>query len=218
MPVLERKRRQSDRMINRTKPQTDKAIFSLQQKDQAGGALLADLMHRLLEQQSAFRAFLRKRLPDDVMVEDLLQESLKKAVEKHHNLQKAESAVSWFYRILRHAVADYYRSHVADHRKVDGLLQKMVTSGEDRTPALDDLRPTICACLGAVLREIRLSYAELIRRIDLEGESPVAVAKDLKLTANNLTVRLHRARRALRATLEQSCGVCTKHGCLNCSC
>jgi RNA polymerase sigma-70 factor (ECF subfamily) len=31
-------------------------------------------------------------------------------------------------------------------------------------------------------------------------------------------VRLHRARQALRNNLEQACGVCTKHGCLNCTC
>jgi RNA polymerase sigma-70 factor (ECF subfamily) len=31
-------------------------------------------------------------------------------------------------------------------------------------------------------------------------------------------VRLHRARQALRNSLEQACGVCTKHGCLNRTC
>jgi len=179
---------------------------------------LDDLTDRLLEQESAFRAFLRKRLSDDVVVEDLLQQSLMKAVERYHDLRKSDSAISWFYRILRNTVVDYYRSHAADHRKVDGLLQKMVVSGEDQTPALDELRPTICACLGSLLQSIRPAYADLIRRIDLGGEPPATVAKDLKLTANNLTVRLHRARQALRAALEESCGICTKHGCLNCTC
>ncbi|MGA6826984.1 sigma-70 family RNA polymerase sigma factor [Nitrospira sp. NS4] len=177
-----------------------------------------DLTHRLLEEGSAFRAFLRKRLSDDAVVEDLLQQSLMKAVERSHELKKSDSVVSWFYRILRNAVADYYRAHAADHRKVEGLLREMVAAGEDQTPALDDLRPTVCACLGTLLQQMRPGYADLIRRIDLEGESPAAVAKDLKVTSNNLTVRLHRARQALRISLEQSCGVCTKHGCLNCTC
>lgn len=179
---------------------------------------LDDLTHRLLEEGSAFRAFLRKRLSDDAVVEDLLQQSLMKAVERSHELKKSDSAVSWFYRILRNAVVDYYRAHAADHRKVEGLLREMVASGEDQTPALDDMRPTVCACLGTLLHQLRPGYADLIRRIDLEGESPAAVAKDLKVTSNNLTVRLHRARQALRTSLEQSCGVCSKHGCLNCTC
>ncbi len=181
-------------------------------------ATLDELMQRLLAEQSAFRAFLRKRLSDDALVEDLLQHSLVKAVERGHELNNHDSAVSWFYRILRNAVVDYYRSHASDRRKVEGLLDELVTSGEDTMPGLDEVRPTLCACLAPLVTQLRPAYAELIRRIDLEGESPAAVARELKVTSNNLTVRLHRARQALRATLEQTCGICTKHGCLNCTC
>ncbi|ULA63549.1 MAG: Sigma-70 family RNA polymerase sigma factor [Nitrospira sp.] len=181
-------------------------------------ATLDTLIQRLLAEQSAFRAFLRKRLPDDALVEDLLQQSLVKAVERGHELNKRDSAVSWFYRILRNAVVDYYRSRAADRRKADGLLTELVASGEDKMPGLDEIRPALCACLVPLVSQLRPAYADLIRRIDLEEESPVAVAKDLNVTPNNLTVRLHRARQALRAMLEKSCGVCTKHGCLNCTC
>jgi RNA polymerase sigma factor (sigma-70 family) len=184
----------------------------------ADPATLDALMQRLLAEQSAFRAFLRKRLSDDALVEDLLQQSLVKAVERGHELHNRDSAVSWFYRILRNAVVDYYRSHAADRRKVNGLLEELVTSGEDTMPGLDEVRPTLCACLAPLVTQLRPAYAELIRRIDLEGESPAAVARELNVTSNNLTVRLHRARQALRATLEKTCGICTKHGCLNCTC
>ncbi len=181
-------------------------------------ATLDGLMQRLLAEQSAFRAFLRKRLSDDALIEDLLQQSLVKAVERGHELNNHDSAVSWFYRILRNAVVDYYRSHAADRRKLDGLHDELVTSGEDKMPGLDEVRPTLCACLAPLVGQLRPAYADLIRRVDLEGESPAAVAKDLNVTSNNLTVRLHRARQALRVTLEKTCGICTKHGCLNCTC
>lgn len=181
-------------------------------------ATLDELMQRLLAEQSAFRAFLRKRLSDDALIEDLLQQSLVKAVKRGHELNNHDSAVGWFYRILRNAVVDYYRSHAADRRKVEGLHDELVTSGEDKMPGLDEVRPTLCACLAPLVGQLRPAYADLIRRVDLEGESPAAVAKDLNVTSNNLTVRLHRARQALRVTLEKTCGICTKHGCLNCTC
>jgi RNA polymerase sigma-70 factor (ECF subfamily) len=181
-------------------------------------AVLGDLTHRLLEQEPAFRAFLRKRISDDAVTEDLLQQSLMKAVERGHELKKSDSAVSWFYRILRNAVTDYYRSHAADHRKLEGLRQEMIAAGDDKMPALDELRPAICTCLDPLLKKMRPAYAHLIERIDLRGELPADVAKEMKLTTNNLTVRLHRARQALRASLEQACGICTKHGCLSCTC
>jgi RNA polymerase sigma-70 factor (ECF subfamily) len=181
-------------------------------------ASLDTLMQRLLAEESAFRAFLRKRLSDDALAEDLLQQSLVKAVERGHELHNHDSAVSWFYRILRNALVDYYRSHAADRRKVEGLLDELVASGEDKMPGLDEVRPALCACLAPLVSQLRPAYADLIRRIDLEGESPAALARELNITPNNLTVRLHRARQALRATLEDTCGICTKHGCLNCTC
>lgn len=181
-------------------------------------AIFQDISRRLLEQESAFRGFLRKRLSDDHVVDDLWQQSLLRAVERHHELKQQESSVSWFYRILRNAVTDYYRARAADHRKNEGLLQELVTAGEDKAPALDEVRPTVCACMGRLLPDLRPAYAELIRRIDLQGERPAEVAKDLGLTGNNLTVRLHRARQSLRASLERACGICTKHGCVNCTC
>ena len=205
-------------MGSRTQSRPDRNASTTEKTSDDSIAVLGDLTHRLLEQEPAFRAFLRNRISDDAVTEDLLQQSLMKAVERGHELKKSDSAVSWFYRILRNAVTDYYRSHAADHRKLEGLRQEMIAAGDDKMPALDELRPAICTCLDPLLKKIRPAYAHLIERIDLRGELPADVAKEMKLTTNNLTVRLHRARQALRASLEQACGICTKHGCLSCTC
>ena len=173
---------------------------------------------RLMERESAFRAFLRRRVNDEAIAEDLLQHSLLKAIEHQHTLQNDESIVAWFYRVLRNGVTDYYRARAAETRKNESFLQQMQAADEQLVPSMDMMKPTVCACLERLLPTIRPVYAELLRRLDLQGESPDVVAKDLKLTKNNLTVRLHRARQALRAALEVSCGICTKHGCLHCTC
>jgi RNA polymerase sigma-70 factor (ECF subfamily) len=90
--------------------------------------------------------------------------------------------------------------------------------GENQAPPPDEVTTTICTCLDGLLPTLRPGYAELIRRVDLAGESLRTVARDLKITSNNATVRLHRARQVLRETLENACGICSKHGCLNCVC
>lgn len=179
---------------------------------------LAGILQDLLACESDFRAFVRRRVSDHAMADDLLQQSFMRAVQQAHRLAQPDHSVAWFYRILRNAVVDYYRAHAADSQKTEAFLRELVASGDDKMPALDEWRPTICACLQRLLPTLRPAYAELLRRIDLQGESPVAVAKDLGVTPNNLTVRLHRARQALRNRLEETCGVCTKHGCLNCTC
>jgi len=176
------------------------------------------VMPRLLENESAFRQFVRRRVGEEVVVEDILQQSLTKAVERSHSLNNEQSALAWFYRILRHTVADYYRSHGAETRRNEALLQELTISGNHQEPPSDELKATACACLHGFLPNLHGNYGELIKRIDLDGESPAQVAKELKISRNNLTVRLHRARQALRTSLEDACGICSRHGCLNCTC
>jgi len=45
------------------------------------------------------------------------------------------------------------------------------------------------------------SYRELLQRIDLEGRDSGALAAELGITRNNLTVRPHRAQKQLRELL-----------------
>lgn len=176
------------------------------------------IVRRLLHHESAFRSFLRRRIGNETLADDLLQHSFVRAVEHQHSVRNDESVVAWFYRVLRNTVIDYYRSQLAESRRNEAFLQELTRLGEDKEPPLDEMKALTCQCLYGVIPELRSNYSELLRRIDLAGESPASVAKELNVTPNNLTVRLHRARKALRAGLEESCGVCSEHGCLNCSC
>jgi RNA polymerase sigma-70 factor (ECF subfamily) len=122
--------------------------------DPATGVGLQDVLQQLLTHESDFRAFVRRRLADDAMAEDVLQQSLMRAVERQHTLQQSENLVGWFYRILRNAIVDVYRSRAAESKKTDTFLQELITAGEDKTPALNELRPTVCACLQLLLPNI----------------------------------------------------------------
>jgi RNA polymerase sigma factor (sigma-70 family) len=180
----------------------------------------ADILRILIDNQKSFLAFLRKHLPSDEAAEDVLQLSLLKAVRAGDSLAKEQSTVAWFYRILRNSLTDFYRSRAADGRRTEGFLHDLAATGNDSVPAADDdeLTREICACFNRLLPSLKPEYAELVRRIDLGGETPAAVMESMGITYNNLMVRLHRSRQALRASLEKSCGACTKHGCLDCTC
>ena len=187
-------------------------------KAQPRSDVLYDVANRIIANESAFRAFLRKRLSNETIVEDVFQQCLLRAVERQHSLKQEDSVVAWFYQILRHAVIDYYRSKAGEESRHRAFEKEAEILLQQEVPSLDEVKTTICACLEEVVGRLRPGYSELIRRIDLNGESTAAVAKALRISTNNATVRLHRARQALRDRLEESCGVCTKHGCLNCTC
>jgi RNA polymerase sigma-70 factor (ECF subfamily) len=69
-----------------------------------------------------------------------------------------------------------------------------------------------------MLAELRTAHAEVVRRVDVDGEDPAAVARAVGVSMTNLYVRLHRARRALRARVERHCGVSSIAPCLECTC
>ena len=193
--------------------------MTTQKEEQPDFSSNADpVIHRLTENRSLFEAFLRRRVEDDFIVQDLLQQSLVKAIQQQHSLNNEESVVPWFYRILRNTVIDYYRSKASEKVRRNDFLQEATVLADDHVPSLDEVKATVCGCLDDAISVLRPGYSDLIRRIDLAGEAVSAVANDLQITPNNATVRLHRARQALRQTLENSCGVCSTHGCLNCAC
>jgi RNA polymerase sigma-70 factor (ECF subfamily) len=85
-------------------------------------------------------------------------------------------------------------------------------------PPFEEVTGNLCSCVYAILPSLRPSYEELIRRIDLGGESSKTVAQDLAMTRNNVRVRLHRARQVLRARLVRFCGSCCERDCRDCTC
>jgi hypothetical protein len=65
---------------------------------------------------------------------------------------------------------------------------------------------------------LKPEYREMLHRVELEEVSLRETAATLGLTPNNASVRLHRARQALRLALMHMCGTCAEHGCLDCTC
>ncbi len=76
----------------------------------------------------------------------------------------------------------------------------------------------ICQCVMKLLPLLPVADAELLRRIDLGGESPTDIAKATQQRVNTLNVRLMRARRRLRTQIENVCRICATHGCVDCDC
>ena len=76
----------------------------------------------------------------------------------------------------------------------------------------------LCTCLGSVVDTLKPTHAELLRRVDLNGEPVQSAAKALKITPNSASVTLHRARKDLREKLRAFCGACADGACLDCDC
>jgi RNA polymerase sigma-70 factor (ECF subfamily) len=165
----------------------------------------------LLANLGAFQSFARKRLHDEHLAADAVQESLLRALQAAPGLTHDKNLLAWFYRILRNVLTDLHRRSGREREKVAGFQRE--------AEGIDAEAETIaCACLRGILPTLKPEYADAIQRLDLNEESPAQAADTLGVSRNTLKVRLHRARRQLRSRLEQTCKTCATHGCLDCTC
>ena len=166
----------------------------------------------ILKNLEVFVAFARKRLGDHHLAEDVVQDSLIKALEADRHPETDEETTTWFYRILRRSIIDVYRKQGARSRALERFEKEL-----PENPDAEEERE-LCKCFGRLMPMVPEQYRELLEKVDLGGNDPDAVAAKLGVTRNNLTVRLHRARKHLRKALTQNCGACSVHGCVDCTC
>jgi RNA polymerase sigma factor (sigma-70 family) len=164
----------------------------------------------LAERRGEFVDFLRRRTRSGADPEDLLQQALLLATQKAGQLREPGLAVPWFYAILRRTLADHHARWALRQNKLPLLEAEL---GE-ASPA----EAATCACSLGLVEGLPPQYAEILRRVDLGDEGVAEVAASLGTTVNNVTVRLHRARKALRERLRAFCGTTSVDGCLDCAC
>lgn len=166
----------------------------------------------LIKNLKTFVAFARNRLADHHLAEDVVQESLVKALTADRHPETDEETTAWFYRVLRRSIIDVYRKQGARSRALERFEKEL-----PEKPDEEETRE-LCKCFRRLLTLVPEQYRELLQAVDLKGEEPDKVADRLGLTRNNLTVKLHRARKHLRKALTANCRACSAHGCLDCTC
>lgn len=171
-------------------------------------------LDQLLAQRKQFLSFVQRRVLDSELAEDILQTAYLRAFEHQDDFKPSESAVAWFYRLLRNAVIDSYRRRAS----TDKALQAWARELENAAQPASDLYNEVCACLHGILDGLKPEYSEVVRAVDLEEQRLQDFAQQHDLSTSNAGVRIHRARAALRKQLLRTCATCAEHGCLNCSC
>ncbi|MEM1335646.1 MAG: RNA polymerase sigma factor [Actinomycetota bacterium] len=156
-----------------------------------------------------FESFVRSRVrPDEV--DDLLQVAALRAIERSHTLDDPDRVVAWLYRIHRNLITDTHRFRARERQYVEPVGEPP----EQPTSAAEDS----CDCSVSQSKRLRPSYATILTLVDRDGLGLSEAARRLDVSTNNATVRLHRARKALRAAMLEHCGVADPDDCAVCRC
>ena len=171
-------------------------------------------LNALLDLRRKFLGFVAHRVGDLSLAEDILQVAYVRALEAGGDLRENESAVAWFYRILRNAIIDSHRRRTTETAALERCARELESMPEPAPILLE----AACECIAGALDRLTPQYASLIREVDLNETALSHYARRQGITPGNAAVRAHRARAALRRELMQCCGICSDHGCLDCTC
>lgn len=168
----------------------------------------------LVDAHRDFLGFLERRVGDRALAEEILQEAYVRSLDRVDALRRPESAVAWFYRLLRNAVTDHWRRTGASARALGAFAAELDATAEPPP----DVQAVVCACVGRLAATLKPEYADVLQRVEIDGIAVKDYAAEAGISPNNAGVRAHRARGALRRQLALSCGTCAEHGCLDCDC
>ncbi|MEO7397584.1 MAG: sigma-70 family RNA polymerase sigma factor [Ilumatobacteraceae bacterium] len=140
-----------------------------------------------------------RRRADPVRAQDVVADTLV-VLWRQLDRVPAGAELPWCYGVARKCLANTRRATIRHERLIDRIAsnaQSVVAEHED--PALQDDHPELRAALA------RLSAAdrELVQMWAWEGLEPREIAVALQISANAVSIRLHRIKQRLRNTLGQ---------------
>lgn len=171
-------------------------------------------IQQLVDSHRQFLAFLQGRVESRAVAEDILQSAFVRGLERGGDVRDEESAVAWFYRVLRNAVIDHYRHRASTERALEGWGKEFIAHEAPQA----ELQQAICQCISELVGTLKPEYQQALRIVDLDEGSLKDLAEHSGTTAGNAAVRVHRAREALRKQVRTVCGSCAEHGCMDCHC
>lgn len=159
--------------------------------------------------RARFLAFVRSRVHDPALAEDLLQETLAKAITSSATVRGEVDP--WFFRALRNAIVDHLRRRGASDRALEAFENEAVEEEPEEAR-----RP--CPCVLRLQKQLKPEYAEALEQVEVAGKPVKDFAEATGISASNAGVRVFRAREALHRHVVATCGACAANGCTDCSC
>ena len=163
------------------------------------------------EERPRLRSFIRKRVPDESDVEDLLQEVFFELVEAYRLLKPIDYVTGWLFRVARNRITDLFRKKkpetfadlAIENDKGELLrIEDMLPSNDDGPEALY-MRTLLFDELQAALSELPAEQREVFVAHELEGRSFKELAAESGVNINTLLARKRYALRHLRERLQK---------------
>jgi len=137
---------------------------------------------------------------DAALADDLVQETLSKALKNHGQLREPEMLNSWLFSILTNC----WRDHFRQQREMEDIEEiEDYRCVHETTPEDEHAQTQIVGRVRGAVARLALGQRQVLTLVDLEEFSYVEVAAILEIPVGTVMSRLCRARRALKEMLQE---------------
>ena len=156
------------------------------------------------QERERIRRFVTRIIDDPDEAESLVQETFAEAYRQIEDFRGEAKVSTWLFSIARHLAYGHLRTtdrhNYLEHDTIEFLQADH--AGAPTTATQDAVVATERKhIVHDALQELPDHYRRVIQLRDLEEKSTAETAEELGLTAVNVRVRLHRARKQLREHL-----------------
>ncbi len=149
-------------------------------------------------------AFIRRRVPDDIDAEDLLQDVFYELVEAYRMMKPIAHAGAWMMQVAKNRITDLFRRGKKELVVDEGkrVLEDLLPSPDAGPDALY-ARGILLAEIEAALGELPPSQREVFLAHEIDGRSFADISRETGVGVNTLLSRKHYAVKRLRNRLQR---------------
>ena len=151
--------------------------------------------------REGLKAFLRRRVRDEHLAEDLLQETFVRIHDGLEGLEDERRLGPWVLRIARRVLADHLRRASPE----GGLDPEALTEDADDAEGDANLNAEVEGWLRSMIGLLPEEFRDALVMTEIEGLTQREVAERLGLSLSGAKSRVQRARARLREVLLACC-------------
>lgn len=155
---------------------------------------------RVVELVAKLRNFIRKRVRNEVLTDDLTQETLLRVYRSRHRLRDEQRLEGWLLQIARTVIADHFRRTPLTEEMPAALAAE--DAGESAT-----MRTAISESARSFLEDLPAIYRDAVRLAEIDGLTHQEIAAALGLSLTAAKSRVRRGRAELKRRLQDCCHI-----------
>ena len=149
---------------------------------------------------SKLNGFILNRVKNKDDAEDILQDTLTKAIGKIGTLKNCDKLNSWLFQIARNTIIDHYRKK--SKYKLDEINDDLIGELTE-----DNELKKFSSCIIPFINTLSSNYKDIIYMNEIENLSYKEISEKLNISMSALKSRVIRGRKLLKESFQNCCKV-----------